>query len=168
MRISKAGLALIQHYESLELEAYPDPGTGGEPWTIGWGHTRGVKEGDTCTEEQALQWLVEDCEEAERIVDTNVKVALSQGQFDALVSFVLNVGPGKKGVKDGFVVLKNGNPSSMLRLLNNRDYMGAAAQFKFWKNAAGREMRGLVKRRADEERMFLTPSQPRPALVVSA
>ena len=58
------GLALIQQFEGLRLTAYPDPGTGGDPWTIGIGHTGGVQEGDTCTQAEADEWFAEDYETA--------------------------------------------------------------------------------------------------------
>jgi len=91
LRTSDAGLALIKVSEGLEIEAYPDPGNRvtGEPWTIGYGHTRGVRRGDTCTEEQATEWLREDLHDAEAAVRRLVDVHLTQGQFDALTSLRL-------------------------------------------------------------------------------
>ena len=99
---SDGGLALIKASEGLETEAYPDPGNRvtGEPWTIGYGHTRGVRRGDTCTEEQATEWLREDLQTAEGAVRRLVGVPLSQGQFDALASFVFNVGPSRSASRD--------------------------------------------------------------------
>ena len=79
LRTSEEGLDLIREYEGLRLEAYPDPGTGGEPWTIGYGHTGPeVKEGLEISQEQADDWLAEDVEEAIR--DAKAVVA----SFDAL------------------------------------------------------------------------------------
>ena len=77
---SDRGLALIKEFEGLELEAYPDPGNKvtGEPWTIGYGHTVGVRRGDTCTEEQATEWLREDLRSAEGSVRHLVDVPLTQ------------------------------------------------------------------------------------------
>jgi lysozyme len=148
--------AIAKHHEGLRLRAYPDPGTNGKPYTIGYGHTRGVKLGDTCTLEQAEAWFEQDWAEAAEVVARSVKVPLSAKQFDALTSFVFNVGPGRAGVKDGFVVLKSGKPSTMLRKLNAGDYLGAAAQFPLWNKGAGKVMDGLTKRRGEERAYFLS------------
>src|SRR5512139_1022427 len=101
---------IIKRHEGLRLKAYPDPATGGAPWTIGYGHTRNVHKGDTCTVEQAERWLDEDMGDAYSIVDAAVTVPLDYRQREALCSFVFNVGPGAKNVKDGFVRLENGKP----------------------------------------------------------
>ncbi len=147
MRISDRGLEHITASEGCRLEAYPDPGTApphgnGEPWTIGVGHTGGVKPGDTCTMEQAMAWLRSDVAWAEAAVNRRITVPLAQSQFDALVSFVFNVGESQFGT------------STLLRLLNAGDYRGAAAQFDRWNLAGGRVMPGLVRRRAEERAMF--------------
>lgn len=159
-----SGKDLAKEEEGLRLRAYPDPGTGGVPWTIGYGHTRGVRQGDVITLEQAEAFFEEDWDEAQAVVKKFVTVPLSTQQLDALTSFVFNVGPGRKNVKDGFVQLKNGNQSTMLRKLNAGDYIGAAAQFDLWVNAEGKKMKGLVKRRKKEKALFLSgtnlPDQP--------
>lgn len=143
---SERGLELIKISEGLETEAYPDPGNRitGEPWTIGYGHTRGVRRGDTCTEEQATEWLRSDLEEAERAVRRLVDVSLTQMQFDALVSFVFNIGASAFG------------NSTLLRLLNAGDAAGAAHQFKRWNRGSGGVLPGLVTRRAAERDLFLS------------
>jgi len=144
--MSQAGLTLIKASEGLESEAYPDPGNPetGEPWTIGYGHTRGVRRGDTCSEEQATAWLREDLGAAERAVRHLVEAPLSQGQFDALTSFVFNVG------RSAFA------SSTLLRLLNAGDASGAAEQFKRWNRGADGPLPGLVIRRAAERALFLS------------
>jgi lysozyme len=139
-----------------KLRAYADPATGGAPWTIGWGSTRGVTKGMTITAAEAEFRFSQDIADAERLVRAYTEVPLTQGQFDALVSFVFNVGPGKRGVKDGWVVLRNGNVPTLRRKLNAGDYAGAAAEFGKWVNAAGRPMAGLVTRRAAEAGMFVS------------
>ena len=144
-------LNIIKESESFFPNAYRDPG--GIP-TIAWGHTDGVKMGDTCTREQGAAFLISDVSYAERIVKDSVKVPLSQNQFDALVSFAFNVGPGKAGQKSGFVVLQSGNPSTLLRLINAGDFKGAALQFGRWITQNGRELPGLVTRRAREAALF--------------
>ena len=141
MKTSDTGIALICAFEGLELAAYPDPGSGGEPWTIGYGHTRGVKPGDTCTQEQATEWLREDLRFAEAAVDHLVKVALDQHQFDALVSCYLNKGNAVRPVID---------------LLNAGKRMDAMAAFlQINRNAKGEFKPGLASRREREMRMFL-------------
>lgn len=143
MKTSPKGIALIKSAEGLRLKAYPDPGTGGLPWTIGYGSTSGVTRNMVITEAQAEQMLAEDLVRFERIVDRAVRVSLNQGQFDALVSFTYNVGEG------------NFTKSTLLRKLNAGDTAGAAEQFSRWVNAAGKVLPGLVKRRAAERAMFL-------------
>lgn len=91
MKTSERGVELIRDREGCRTLAYQD--TVGV-WTIGVGHTRGVTEDDRCTEEQARDWLAEDLQWAEAAVNHGVKVSLEQHQFDALVSFVFNVGQG--------------------------------------------------------------------------
>lgn len=143
---SDKGLDLIKLSEGLETEAYPDPGNRvtGEPWTIGYGHTRGVHRGDTCTEAQASDWLREDLQAAEGAVRHLVGVPLSQRQFDALASFVFNIGAAAFG------------NSTLLRLLNAGDATGAAEQFKRWNRGADGVLPGLVTRRAAERDLFLS------------
>jgi lysozyme len=151
MKISDNGLALIMRSEGCKLAAYPDPGSGGEPWTIGYGHTGGVHRGDACNQAQAEHWLRSDVGWAESLVSRMVKVPLTEGQFDALVSFAFNVGPGTRRVKDGFITLANGNPPTLLRKLNACDYDGAAAEFPKWANPP---LLGLRIRRAREQLLF--------------
>ena len=143
---SGRGLDLIKVSEGFEAEAYPDPGNRvtGEPWTIGYGHTRGVRRGDTCTDAQATDWLREDLQAAEDAVRHMVDVPLTQMQFDALASFVFNVGPSAFG------------SSTLLRLLNAGDAAGAAEQFKRWNRGADGVLPGLVARRAAERDLFLS------------
>lgn len=165
--VSSTGLALIKAHESFEPEAYPDPGSplgqvcakrgwpmrkyrqladwmllDGNPWTIGYGHTNGVRPGDTCTEAQAEDWLQQDLSTAEFAVARNVTVPLSPSQFDALVSFTFNLGAGAF------------RSSTLLKKLNSGDYEGAAAEFPRWNKAQGRVLNGLIARRADEKDLF--------------
>ena len=146
MNISVHGLQFIGDHEGLRLEAYPDPGSGGEPWTVGYGHTGPeVVPGYTVTPKQAIDDLQADSDWAARGVTQEVMVPLSQNQFDALCSLVFNIGLG------------NFQRSTLLRLLNDGDYSGAAQQFGQWNKAAGKIMLGLIKRRADEKALFLLP-----------
>lgn len=163
MKTSDRGLALIKEFEGLRLNAYQD--SVGK-WTIGYGHTAGVREGDQCTEVVAAAWLASDVADAERIVNDNVWPKLNQAQFDGIVSFVYNVGPGRAGVKDGFIVLKNGKPSTLLKCLRDGDYHGAADQFQYWANAGGQKLAGLVRRR-DAEKALFELQEPIPTAAVS-
>lgn len=142
MRTSERGLQLIKQHEGLRLTAYLDPvGI----WTIGYGHTP-ARAGQKITLDQANRLLIEDATTAEKAVLRNVKVKLTQGQFDALVSFVFNLGEGR---------LKS---STLLRKLNGGDYDGASAEFGRWVygKVSGLNVRlpGLIKRREDERSLF--------------
>lgn len=135
---------IIKRSEGLRLTAYPDPASGGVPFTIGWGSTRNVHKGMTITIAEAEHRLDEDMGDAFACIDNSVTVPLDYRQRDALCSFVFNVG------------CRAFQKSTMLRLLNAGDYTGAAAQFPRWNKGAGKVMPGLVKRRAAERALFLT------------
>ncbi|AVX13784.1 lysozyme [Stutzerimonas stutzeri] len=139
MRTSENGLALIRQAEGLRLRAYKCPAG---VWTIGYGTTAGVKEGQVITKERAEELLRDDVKRFEDQVLRLVKVPLTQGQLDALVSFTYNLGAANLG------------NSTLLRLLNAGDYKGVAAQFDRWTKAGGKELPGLVKRRAAERALF--------------
>jgi len=139
MHTSQKGLDLIKSFEGLRLSAYRCPA---DIPTIGYGTTSGVKMGDTITKERAEEMLREDVKRFEDQVLRLVKVPLTQGQFDALTSFVYNLGPG------------NLSNSTLLRLLNAGDYKGAAAQFDRWNKAGGKVLAGLARRRAAERALF--------------
>lgn len=131
---------IVKEFEGLRLEAYKCPA---DVWTIGYGHTRGVIPGDVITEKEAEIFLAEDLEDAESAVNEYVEVKLNQNQFDALVSFVYNLGAG------------NFKSSTLLRKLNAGDYLGAANEFKRWNKAGGKVLNGLVRRRAAECNLFI-------------
>lgn len=144
MKTGSNGISLIKQFEGCMLKAYPDPATGGAPWTIGYGHTgNDVRPGMVWTQVQADSALISDLAQCERAVSRLVNVNLTQNQFDALVSFVFNVGSG------------NLQSSTLLRKLNSGDYRGAAEEFPRWNKAAGKVMVGLTKRRAAERELFL-------------
>lgn len=148
MKVSDRGVAFIAAHEGVVLRAYPDPGSGGEPWTIGVGHTSragppDVKPGMKIARTQAFDILARDLATFERAVEGAVTVALKQREFDALVSFAFNVGAG------------NLRSSTLLRKLNAGDRTGAAAEFARWNRASGRVMAGLTRRRAEEAELFL-------------
>ena len=148
MEISGVGLGLISEFEGLRLNAYPDPGTGNEPWTIGYGTTvypngHKVRKGHVVTQAEALEYLQHDTKRFADSVNRLVRVPLNQNQFDSLVSFTYNVGDGAL------------QRSTLLRKLNNHDYRGAADEFGKWVNAGGKAMYGLVRRRAAERDLFV-------------
>jgi lysozyme len=139
-KITQDGLDFIQDVEGCKLFAYRD--TGGV-WTIGVGHTGPeVVKGLTCSMEQALQWLKEDSEEAQEAVRQSVDGLLTQNQFNALVSFVFNVG------------VNAFKKSTMLKLINKGDFDGAAKEFPKWNKDNGKEVLGLSKRRILEQSVF--------------
>lgn len=140
MKISETGIDLIKHYEGLQLQPYICPA--GKA-TVGFGHTGpDVVFGMKITEADADKLLREDLHFAERGVETYTHVPLTQGQFDALVSFAFNLGIG--ALRD----------STLLKKVNARDFEGAAAEFGKWVHGGGRVLPGLIKRRAAEAALF--------------
>lgn len=141
MKISAKGISLIKSYEGLELEAYQCPAG---VWTIGYGHTKGVRPRMSIDEKTAEKYLLQDLGEFEKSVNTLVKVPLTDGMYDALVSFTFNLGA------------SNLAQSTLLKKLNLRDYGNAANEFPKWINAGGKPMLGLLKRRIEERKLFLS------------
>lgn len=146
---SQSGVDLIKSSEGLELEAYPDPGTKGKPITIGYGTTvmngRPILPDQRITKEYAETLLKQDLQRTfEKGVKTYVKVPVSQGEFDALVSFTYNCGVG------------NLSKSTLLQQLNAGQYERASEEFIKWNKAAGKVLPGLTKRRVKEANMFRT------------
>lgn len=142
MKISQQGINLIKEFEGCRLTTYAD--TGGIA-TIGYGHTGpDVHSGQCISEQEAENLLRKDVERFEKAVSSEVKVSLSQNQFDALVSFAFNVGQG------------NLHTSTLLKKLNQSDYQGAAQEFPRWcKDNRGHELPGLKRRREAEKKLFL-------------
>ena len=141
MEYSQNGLHLTEQFEECRLTAYPD--SKGIP-TIGWGHTLGVQLGDTCTQEQADAWLLQDVQNAVNHVNSLVSVQLTQSIFDSLVDFSFNV---------GCEAFKN---STMLRLINEGQFWDAADQFERWDHCSGQVVAGLLRRREAEKDEFKT------------
>lgn len=139
MQISRNGLSVLKDLEEFRLVAYDD---GGGVWTIGYGHTEGVRPGDTIDEAKAEMLLVQDLEPAEREVNTSVKVKLTQSMYDALVLFVFNVGV--KAFRD----------SQLLNFLNQKNYFKVPEQLCRWRYDGGKEVRGLIRRRLREGLLF--------------
>ena len=133
------GLSLIKKFEGCELEAYQ---CSAGVWTIGYGHTKGVTPSDSISQEEAEQMLVDELHEYESYINEYVTVALSQNQFDALVSWVYNLGPA------------NLKASTMLKVLNSGEYEDVPAQMKRWNKAGGKVLEGLIRRREAEACLF--------------
>ena len=140
MKTSEEGLALIKKFEGLELSAYQ---CSAGVWTIGYGHTKDVNKDDVWSESHAEYMLEIELEEYEGYINKHVEVALSQHQFDALVSWVYNLGPA------------NLKSSTMLKVLNSGDYEGVPAQIKRWNKAGGKVLQGLIRRREAEALLFM-------------
>jgi len=139
MHISNEGINLIKKFEGCELEAYKDAvGV----WTIGYGHTKNVREGMTISKEQADNMLLNELDEYCEHVEKAVKIDLKQNEFDALVSWTYNLGP------------TNLNESTMLKVLNDKDFNEVPHQIKRWNKAGGKVLQGLVRRREAEALLF--------------
>lgn len=139
MKTSDKGLELIKAHEGLMLRAYKCPAG---VWTIGYGSTTGVKEGDVITNKQAEDLLRKDLATAEAEVNRH-KLPLNQRQFDALVSFVFNVGKG------------NFRRSTLLkRIKENVFHPDIPFQFSRWDKGGGKVLPGLVRRRKDEAKLY--------------
>lgn len=146
MNYSQNAVALVEQSEGCKLTAYPDPGSGGAPWTIGYGHTGPeVHEGMAITQAQAVAYLHSDLSISAACLNAHVTVPLNQNQFDSLCDFVFN-----EGAEDLIT-------STLLRLLNAGQYGNAANQLARWNISSGRVLPGLVTRRAAEKALFNKP-----------
>ena len=149
MKTSEAGIQLIKDFEGLELESYQDIAG---VWTIGYGHTETAGPNQKISEREAEALLRRDLKPRERAVDQLTNVPINQNEFDALVSFVYNVGI------DAY------RRSTARRLLNRGDRGGAADALTWWNkatiNGVLQEVRGLTRRRAAERALFLKPVNP--------
>jgi lysozyme len=140
MTISNDAIDLIKRFEGCKLSAYLCPA---KVATIGYGHTENVKLGDVITQQQADELLLKDLVVFERAVNNMVIVQINDNQRGALVSFAFNVGK---------TALKN---STLLKKLNNKDYIGSANEFMRWNKVAGKPLKGLTNRRKAEKELFL-------------
>ena len=148
-RVSQRGIDLIKRFEGCArirrdglVEAYPDPGTGGAPWTIGWGATGpDVGPGTVWTQAQCDARLQSDiARHAQDVAQAIGKAPTTQGQFDALVSFHYNTGAIAS--------------ATLTRKHKAGDFEGAACEFERWCYAGGRVMKGLARRRAAEATLY--------------
>lgn len=139
MKISQEGISLIKKFEGCELTAYQ---CSAGVWTIGYGHTKGIEEGMEITQQEAEDMLVEELHEYENYINDNVTAPLSQNQFDAMVSWVYNLGPA------------NLKSSTLLKVLNAGKYDEVPFQMKRWNKAGGVTLEGLIRRREAESLLF--------------
>jgi lysozyme len=139
MQISQEGLSLIKKFEGCELKAYR---CAANVLTIGYVSTKNVKEGDTITQEEADKLLLHEMKEYEGYINDMVKSDLKQNEFDALVSWVFNLGP------------SNLSSSTLLNRLNNKMWDDVPNQIKRWNKAGGEVKQGLVRRREAEALLF--------------
>ena len=146
LEINSHGLAIIKECEGLRTTAYKCPAG---VWTIGYGHTHGVKDGETITAAEAERLLKSDVKTFERILNDHAResgVRLNENEFSALVSFTYNL---------GVTALIN---STLWTHLKNGSHDKAAAEFPKWVKAGGRRLTGLMKRRQKERELFESPS----------
>ena len=139
-RVSPEGLEHIKEWEQLRLKAYLP--TVNDVWTIGWGHTSTAEEGMIITEKQAEKLLRQDLAWVRKAIKDLVKVPLNQNQYDALASFIFNIGR------------PNFANSTMLKKLNAGNFKGASREFPRWRYQKGQELAGLVRRRRSERKTF--------------
>jgi len=138
-KINDAGINLIKGFEELKLKAYKCPAG---VWTIGYGHTSDVQQGDVITEEQALEMFEDDLQDFSRAVEKLVKVPLTDNQFAALVSLCFNIG------------VENFRKSTLLEMLNAGNYAAVPTQLMRWVYSKRLKLAGLVRRRSAEGKLW--------------
>lgn len=138
MKISEAGIELICKWEEFRPYAYVCPAG---LWTIGYGHTGGVKPTDKIDLVQGEAYLRKDLEIVERCLNS-LAIKLNQNQYDALCSLIFNIGTG------------NFLRSTMLKYIKAKQYDKASAEFLKWRKANGKVLKGLEARRKDEQELF--------------
>ena len=139
MKVSQECVNLVKFFEGFEAKAYLCPAN---VWTIGYGRTRNVKEGDMVNEIQAERDLLEELEEFANQVLNSVKVSLTQNELDALTSWTYNLGVG------------NLQSSTLLKKLNSGDKNSVPSEMLRWNKAAGKVLAGLTRRREAEAKLW--------------
>ena len=139
MKVSQECIDLVKFFEGFEPKAYLCPAN---VWTIGYGRTKNVKEGDELTELQAERDLLEELDEfAEQVLNT-VKISLDQNELDALTSWTYNLGVG------------NLHSSTLLKKLDSGDKNSDPSEMVRWNKAAGKVLAGLTRRREAEAKLW--------------
>lgn len=139
MKTSNKGVDFICKFEGFSAKTYK---CSAGVLTIGYGHTKGVKAGDCVTKEQAKELLKQDLETCENAISQYVKISLAQHEFDALVSFIFNLGVGAF------------RSSTLLVKLNKGDLQGASDEILRWDKCKGKPLAGLTRRRKAERNLF--------------
>jgi GH24 family phage-related lysozyme (muramidase) len=145
---SSVAVALIQRFEGCRLQAYPDPGTGRDPWTIGWGSTtdelgQAIKPGTIWTQERADSRLKDQVRDfGNKVAAVLDGVPTTQHQFDAMVSLAYNIG------------IRAFADSTLVKRHKEGAYAGAALEFLRWNKAGGKVLAGLTKRRDAESWLY--------------
>lgn len=139
MKVSQECIDLIKFFEGFESKAYLCPAS---VWTIGYGRTKNVQEGDMVNELQAERDLLEELEEFAKQVQNTVKIDLKQNEFDALTSWTYNLGVG------------NLQSSTLLKKLNSGDKNSVPSEMVRWNKAAGKVLAGLTRRREAEAKLW--------------
>lgn len=146
-KLGPRGETLIKSYERLRLQAYK-AAPHETVWTIGWGHTRGVRQGDVITEEQAHLHFLDDVLPLEAALML-VRAPLTPSMTDALISLMFNCGKG---------AIARG--TTIAHALDDRDYFAAWRAFALWTRGGGQHMLGLARRRATEMTLFFEDGLP--------
>ena len=139
MKVSQECIDLVKFFEGFESKAYLCPAS---VWTIGYGRTKNVQEGDMVNELQAERDLLEELEEFGKQVQNTVKIDLEQNEFDALTSWTYNLGVG------------NLQSSTLLKKLNSGDKNSVPSEMVRWNKAAGKVLAGLTRRREAEAKLW--------------
>lgn len=156
MQLSAKGGMFIRKWEDFAAKPYQDIGG---VWTWGYGHARVGNEPIPVVISQidAMNLWKKDMAPFIAAANRAIIHTMSQNQFDAFISILENVGPGVPGTKDGVILLKNGQQSTLLKHINRGEMDLAAAQFTAWDKVGSHEVRGLLNRRMAEKAMFQTP-----------
>ena len=144
--MNQAGIDLLKLWEGFSAVAYPDPATGAEPWTLGYGFTKSVQPGQTITLAEADARLKREVAEFEAGVLAACKRMPSPNQLAAMVCLAYNIG------------LVNFKSSTVLRRHNSGETFAAATAFLLWNRAGNKVMQGLINRREAERSLYLAPS----------
>ena len=137
------GIELLKHFEGFRDQAYPDPATNSDPWTIGYGFTKDVKPGDYMTQEEAEARLRHEIREFELGVRALITAVTTDYQLSAMICLAYNIGIG------------NFKGSTVLRRHNAGELFAAANAFLLWNKAAGHVMAGLTRRREAERALYV-------------